>query len=76
MSQTITVEELTKISLDKGDVLAVKVPADTGQVHIRAMMDSLKKVFPDNRVLVFAGDVKFEKIEKKDETTEDSEISA
>ena len=64
------VAELSVIRLKPGDVLSVKLTGDDLSIdNMDSLRDHLKKVFPDNKVLVFqmpnGSDIQFEAIRQE-----------
>lgn len=69
MSQKIEIEEIKTINLKPGDVLAVKLPQDTSRAVLDAFRRQITQVFKENKVMIFSGDVQFEKV-TQDESEE------
>ena len=75
MSQTIEIEEIKTINLKPGDVLAVKLPSDTSRSVLEAFRKNIREVFKNNKVMIFSGNVEFEKV-RQDDSTSDTEVSS
>lgn len=74
-----TLAELTKISLEPGEVLAVKLYGDDyDEEHVAQLRAHLKSLFPQNNVLMFVlpngTDLQMEKISAKLEDKENSAV--
>ena len=51
----ITEVEVTRVNLQPGDLLAVKIYADDiDESHLKALKGQLKTLFPDNKIMLFA----------------------
>lgn len=48
----IEIEDITRVSLNEGDVLAVKAKGNVAVQQLDSVKRRLKGVFPDNKVLV------------------------
>ena len=56
----VEITEIQRISLSPNEVLKVTLPEYTADHETAYIHGELKKIFKDNHVLVFVGDVKFE----------------
>ena len=63
------VEETKKISLNEGDVLAVRLPDECMAEDVFKIKVALNKAFKDNKVMVYVGRIEFTTI-GKDETND------
>ena len=52
-------QDVTKIELKPGDVLAVKLPDTYGDQSLKSVRDSLKELFPHNKSIVYTDDIEF-----------------
>ena len=51
----ITEVEATRLSLQPGEVLVVKIYADDiNEIHLKALKAQLKTLYPDNKIMLFA----------------------
>lgn len=71
MSQTITVEQLTKIDIQPGEVLLIqvdcgKMPPSKRQAHYQQVVDIAKLALPNVKVLVGDINMKFSVIKASD----------
>lgn len=56
------IEEIKKIKLNKGGVLAVRLPDDIDIDQVNNVRKVLESIFPDNKVTVYCGEVEFTNI--------------
>ena len=56
------IEDIKKITLDEGDVLAVKIPDGYDNKALTAIRESLREIFPNNKSIVYTDDIEFQKI--------------
>ena len=62
------IEEIKKIVLKEGDVLAIRLPDETQNMHIENIQRNLKTIFPDNRCIIYIGEIEFTNLGPEGET--------
>ena len=62
---TLDIEEIKTINLKEGDVLAVKLPEEVTSDMLEVFRKNLKKIFPDNKCMIYTGELEFNKITKE-----------
>lgn len=68
--KTITVQQIQAIQINPGEILAVQIPKETSQVEAKEMMEIIKEIFPENRVMIYMANLKLGKIVFKDNKPE------
>lgn len=58
----LKVEEIKKINLNKGDVLAVRAPNGTTRSALHTLQKCFADAFPNNKIAVYAGELEFTKL--------------
>ena len=61
------IEEIKTINLKEGDVLAVRLPEEVTRDMLEVFRKNLKKIFPENRCIIYTGELEFNKITKGNE---------
>lgn len=57
--------EISKLNLGENDYLAVKFPQGSSTPFLEHALETFREHFPELKVLLFVGDVKFEAIHKE-----------
>jgi hypothetical protein len=58
------IEEIKKIKLEEGDVLAVRLPEDSTRGELEGFQKGLQRFFPNNNCLVYTREIDFTKIQQ------------
>ena len=62
----VKIKEVEKINLKPGDVLLIKLIEETSHSDASCILKNMVKLFPNNKVVVFIGDVKFQAVEQQE----------
>lgn len=62
----VKIKEIEKINLKPGDVLLIKLIEEVSHSHADHVLKNMVKLFPNNKVVVFIGDVKFQAVEQQE----------
>lgn len=58
----IEIAEINKIALNPGDVIVAKMDVDTGEAIKAGVLGELRRVFPDNEVILLSKEIGLEVI--------------